>query len=131
MTERRLGVILPPFWDTFRCFSNFFASLGADPEDFGADPEDFGADLETSVQGASKSASFSEPFLRLWRPRPPKSVKKKYPGKTLEKERQNLNKNVVFWKVGHAIRTRLRSPNTLFPFLVFLEKKHIFSGKSS
>ena len=52
-----------------------------------------------------------------------KRLKKRPLEKTTENHRQNPKQNIVFWKVGHAIRPRLCSPNTLFTFLCFSPKQ--------
>ena len=44
----------------------------------------------------------------------------------LKKQQKSIGKiqnSIVFWKVGHAIRPRLCSPNTLFTFLCFCPKQ--------
>ncbi len=52
-------------------------------------------------------------------------------GRKVAKIMQNPPTSVVLWEVQHAIRTRRRSPNTLFPCLVFLKNSLQITAKSS
>ena len=122
MTQRQWGDVLAPFGVHFEQFSPFLAHI---LKTMAQILKTMAQILKNMAQRAFQGQGvppFLEQFLRLWRPRCRKSVETTAPGKSTEKREAKSSNSIVFWKVGHAIRTRRRGPNTLFPF-IFVDKK--------
>ena len=71
MSWRQLGVILAPCWINFEHFSPFLAQI---LKNMAQILKNRAHCYFAPPQGASKVPPFLDPFLRLWRPRRPKSA---------------------------------------------------------
>ena len=115
------GSFLGTFWALFSLFGSLGRLGGSVLGSRGVILGTCGPEWDQISKKAPNMGLFPHPFwITFWGfgGRGAQKVHKKCSlGKTPENERQHPEKNVVSWKVGHAIRTRGRSPNKLFAFL--------------